>query len=121
MDTNRILADLRAERSRIDQAIAALEALDRSGTPTPARRSGTAQSAGRVQGRRRMSAAARQRLSAMMKERWEQRRKQAGQVPSAAASKPGGTRHLSAAARKRISEAAKRRWAEHRKAAKAAQ
>lgn len=98
MDTRQILADLRAERSRIDQAIAALETL--SGVAAPAR--GTA-ARPRHGGVRHMSVAARKRISERMKQRWAERKKKAGNV-----------RHMSTAARKRISERMKERWAERK-------
>lgn len=68
MNVKQILASLEAERKRIDQAIAALEALNGA---TPAKRTGP----GRRRGR--MSAAARKRMSKMMKARWAARRKAA--------------------------------------------
>lgn len=79
MDTNRILADLRAERDRVNQAISALESLGATGSSVPrrgrppgaARKSASAPS----RGRRHMSAAARKRISEMMKQRWVERRK----------------------------------------------
>lgn len=80
MDTSRILSELRAERDRIDQAIAALEALD-SVVRRGRRRngSGPAQSSPaqkkKTRNRRGMSPAARKRMSAMMKQRWAERRK----------------------------------------------
>ena len=64
MDTRRILAELRAQGSRIERAIAAIEALQTASAR-----------AAKGRGRRRMSAAARKRLSALMKSRWAQRRK----------------------------------------------
>ena len=74
MDRQRILADLRNERQRLDEAITALEALDGvrprgvrgrpAGTATRRRRGG-------------MSAAARKRMSEMMKARWAERRRKA--------------------------------------------
>lgn len=68
MNVRQILASLEAERKRIDQAIAALEALDGA---APAKKTGP--------GRRRggMSVAARKRMSEMMKKRWAARRKAA--------------------------------------------
>ncbi len=67
MDTKRILADLRSERDRINNAIAAIEHLE--GTRrTQARGAATGQ--GRRRGR--MSAAARKRLSDLLKKRWAQ-------------------------------------------------
>jgi hypothetical protein len=77
MDIKRILGDLRAERSRLDQAIAALEALGKgAGSTAPTARA--AQSGAPTRRRRRMSAAARKRISAMMKARWAERKKKAG-------------------------------------------
>ncbi|MGA3210230.1 MAG: hypothetical protein ABSD20_02930 [Terriglobales bacterium] len=98
MDTRQILADLRAERDRIDQAIVALETL--SGIAAPFR-----DGAGmpRKGGARHMSAAARKRISERMKEHWAERKK-----------KVGNGRHMSAAARKRISEKMKQSWAERK-------
>ena len=69
MDTNRILAELRAERDRIDQAISAIEAVNsarhpRVGRPPRATR--------KVRRRWRMSAAARRKLSRLLKQRWAQ-------------------------------------------------
>jgi len=64
VDTNRIVAELRAERDRLDKAIMALTAgsvYSRSGR-TPTRPLGRS--------RRRMSLAARKRLSQMLKQRW---------------------------------------------------
>jgi hypothetical protein len=81
MDIKRLLADLKGERQRVDQAIAALEALDGTGARTrfagkraPAPTSATTTPKRR---RRRMSAAGRKRISEMMKARWAARRKAA--------------------------------------------
>ncbi len=98
MDTNRILAELRAERQRIDQAIAALESLNHAGAST--RRVTPPK-------RRHMSAAGRKAISDAAKAMWAARKKKA---PT--------RRHMSAATRKRLSELAKQRWAERRKKAK---
>jgi hypothetical protein len=61
-----------------------------------------------------MSAAARAKLSRLMKQRWAQ-----GKLGKKASAKRGQTsgrqRRISAAGRKRIAEAAKRRWAEWRR------
>jgi hypothetical protein len=74
LDTQEIVKELKAERNRIDQAIAALDGANTTaatvvtdepagnGTPTPRKR-------------RRMSAATRKRLSMVMKQRWAERRK----------------------------------------------
>ena len=73
MDINRILAELKAERDRIDQAIAAIgsigSARGRRGRPP-----------GRPAGKRRkhkLTPEGRKRLSEMMKKRWAERRKKA--------------------------------------------
>ncbi len=71
MDIRRILAELRTERHRIDQAIAAIEGIGRDGSkPTAKSRPGAAR-----RPRRRMSAATRRRMSEMMKARWAARKK----------------------------------------------
>jgi hypothetical protein len=69
MDTDRILAELRVERDRIDRAISAIEAVNstgrrRAGRPTKAAR--------KARQRGRMSAAARRKLSRLLKQRWAQ-------------------------------------------------
>jgi hypothetical protein len=72
MDTRNILTSLIAERKRIDQAIVALEALN----------SAPKQATGRGRRHGGMSAAARKRMSQMMKARWAARRKTAGKGKS---------------------------------------
>ncbi len=79
MDLERIVAELKRERDRLDQAIAALE-----GGAAPGRRGrrrgrppGPSGGRGRRGGRRHMSAEARKRISEMMKKRWAERRKKA--------------------------------------------
>lgn len=70
---NEIVAQLREERDRLDRAIAALsEASGKMG------RVARGQGGGRKRRRRggRMSSAARKRLSAMMKKRWAERKRQ---------------------------------------------
>jgi len=67
MDTNRILAELRAERDRIDQAISAIEAVNSTGHPRVGR---PPRAAATPRRRGRMSAAARRKMSRMMKKRW---------------------------------------------------
>ena len=68
MDTRKILSDLRSERNRIDRAIAAVESLNNNTGNSNGRRGGTATK----RGRRRMSAAARKKLSRLLKQRWAQ-------------------------------------------------
>ena len=109
MNLQRVVAELRVERSRIDQAIAAIESLNstggRRGRPagvisTPKRR------------RRRLSAAARRKLSRLLKQRWAQGKMQPGKARPAQASKPA--RRMSRAARKKIATAQRARWAKVR-------
>jgi hypothetical protein len=99
MDTNRILAELRAERDHIDRAISALAAVNSTGH----KRAGRVLKA--VRTRRKLSAAARARISAAQRARWAR----AKQVKAA---KPG--RRMSRAARKRIAAAQRARWAKVR-------
>ncbi len=69
MHIETILAELRAERDRIDQAISALQAV----SSTEPRRGGRPpRAAQRPRRRGRMSAAARRKLSRLLKQRWAQ-------------------------------------------------
>ena len=74
LDIHRILAELKAERDRIEQAIAAIGSIGsrraRRGRP-PGRPAG-----GRKR-KRRLTPEGRKRLSEMMKKRWAERRKKA--------------------------------------------
>lgn len=110
MNLQEIVAQLRAERNRFDQAIAALEGV------TPRRGRPLKDSRGTK--RRVMSAAARKRISAAMKVRWAARKKRAS--PTKTAKKPGkkaaGRPKMSPAARKRLSELMRARWAEKKRA-----
>ena len=68
MNLQTVVAKLRAERDRIEQAITAIESLNSTG-----RRRGRppgSTSAPKKRGRRRMSAAARKRISQIQKQRW---------------------------------------------------
>jgi hypothetical protein len=78
MDINNILADLKRERDRLNSAIAALEGPGqrRRGRPAGSGSAGASASAGR-RPRRHMSAAARRRISEMMKQRWAERKRKA--------------------------------------------
>ncbi len=65
MDTQQIISELEAERDRLDQAISALRGSMRGRRgPIAGRR-----------GRRRLSAAAKRRISEMMKKRWAERKR----------------------------------------------
>ena len=82
MDTQQIIAALREERDRLEQAISALEGGGGRGrNGRRGRRPGPVPGGpGRGRGRRRrrrLSAAAKQRISEMMKKRWAERKKAA--------------------------------------------
>ena len=109
MDTRTILADLKAELNRLNQAIAALESLDGTATATTS----AAIAAPKQSKRRGLTPAGRKRLSAMMKARWAARRKQVAKP----ATKKAAHKPMSAATKKRLSLLAKRRWAARKKAA----
>jgi len=70
MDTQQIISELEAERDRLEQAISALR-----GSIT-GRRTTAGFGRGR-RGRRRLSAAAKRRISEMMKKRWAERKRAA--------------------------------------------
>jgi hypothetical protein len=116
LDFHQIVAELTAERDRIDQAISALQAVN----STEPRRAGRQPRAAEKPRRRgRMSDAARRKMSLLMKQRWAQGKMgKKASTTSARTSKP--THRISAAGRRRIAEATKRRWAEWRKKARAA-
>ena len=101
-----IIAQLRIERDKAAQQVNALDM-------AIAALSGTATSQGSRR-RRRMSAAARARISASQKARWA---KQKGRKVVSIAPK-SGKRHISAAGLARIRAATKARWARWRAAQK---
>ena len=70
MDTQQIINELEAERDRLEQAISALRGSMRG------RRGIGGLGKGR-RGRRRLSAAAKRRISEMMKKRWAERKRAA--------------------------------------------
>ena len=125
MDTAQILADLRAQRNRIDDAITALEALN--GTKPlgkPAATLDVNQASPTV--RRTMSLAARKNIAAAQKARWAAKKRSAKPVadakqatPKKAATKTA-KRVISAESRKKMAEAQQKRWAKKKKAAKSA-
>jgi hypothetical protein len=71
VDIGRIVAELRKERDRLDQAIAALDGLSATGSTTVA--SNRAAPAKRKSGG--LTPEGRKRLSEMMKRRWAERRR----------------------------------------------
>ncbi len=74
MDLQSIVAELKRERDRLDQAIAALDGI---GSGRGRRGASTGNGRRRSRGRRHLSAEARRRISEMMKKRWAERRRKA--------------------------------------------
>ncbi len=72
MDIERIVADLKKEKERIDRAIEALQNVGSLGGIS--KRSGSASTVSTKQ-KRGLTPAGRRRLSLMMKKRWAERRK----------------------------------------------
>ena len=84
MDIQNVLADLRRERARLDAAIEALQGLGSGRKRGPGRPVGSGKAKAATGRRRRhMSAAARKRISEMMKKRWAERKKSAKGAKSA--------------------------------------
>ncbi|MGA3210615.1 MAG: hypothetical protein ABSD20_04860 [Terriglobales bacterium] len=109
MDTTLILLELREQRKRIDQAIAAFEAL--SGSPAGPRLVSRNTATGRKHPARHITPEGRRRMAEAARQMWIERKR----------SKPSGDgRFMSAAARRRISLAQKARWAERKALLKAA-
>lgn len=75
MNIQQILADLKKERERLEDAIRALEGLGSGASRGPGRPSGSGK-------RRTMSPAARAQISKMMKLRWAERKKKAKAKPA---------------------------------------
>jgi exonuclease VII small subunit len=70
MDTHQIISELEAERTRLEEAINALRGLGAGGNGRRGRKPGR-------RGRRHLSAAAKKRISEMMKKRWAERKRAA--------------------------------------------
>src|SRR5216683_2849683 len=116
MDVDQIVTELKMERGRLEQAIAALEGGVGRGWPI-AKSPAAAASQSSSKKRGGITAAGRRRLSEAVKARWAARRSTTANGPrvtSATQSRP--KRVITAAARKRISEAVKKSWADKRKA-----
>jgi hypothetical protein len=116
MDIEGIVEQLRHEASRIEQAIAVLTGVGsqpaRRGRP--AKKSQVVQATGRK--RRRMSAAARARISAAMKQRWARQKGAAAPKKAVPAQKKASARKpMSPAMRKKLSAMMKARWAARKK------
>jgi hypothetical protein len=74
VDTQRIVSELKAERNRLDKAIALLDGAERTGVNIATAEPST-NTAHAPRKRRHMTAAGRKRLSLLMKKRWMERRK----------------------------------------------
>ena len=115
MNLEGILNQLKSERSRLNQAISALEGL----VSGPIRRRGRPPKSGLTNGlgKRTMSAAARRRMSAAVKARWA--KQQRGSKPAAtrkpATKKAGSRPQMSPAARRKLSVLMKALWAARKK------
>lgn len=116
MDIQNILKQLRQQRGRLDDAIAALEGghiARRRGRPPKTSASQTVR-----RGRRRMSTAARAKIAAAQRARWARQKRQATTPKKASSTaKKAGRRpwHMSTAARKKLSNLMKARWAARKK------
>jgi hypothetical protein len=115
MDIQSVVAELRQEASRIEHAIGALTGLDSQ----PARRGRSPKRSqakpAKVKRGHRMSAAARKRISAAMKQRWAKwKGKSAPKKAKAGPKKHAGRKPMSAAMRKKLSAMMKARWAERK-------
>jgi hypothetical protein len=128
MDIQSIVAQLKQEANRIENAIAALVGLSsqpaRRGRPpkvqvpqpAPPKAKQAAPAPPPTPRKRTMSPAARKRISAAMKQRWAKwGGKSAPKKPAAPAKKATGRKPMSAAAKKRLSELMKARWAATKK------
>ncbi len=137
MDTAQILADLRAQRERISQAITALEALEETAVSRPtakaatkaaALKSGkTAPVAPPAAKKRVISPEGRKRMAAAQQKRWATKKKAAKPVAGAklvsskkTVAKSAKKRVVSPDSRKRMAEAQQKRWAAKKRAVKAA-
>jgi len=116
MDLASIVAQLRQERARLDQAIAALEGGQTARRPGRPPKSASAPKVAQ-RGPRHMSAAARAKISAAAKARWRKIKGQAGGKKSGTTPKKATRPGMSAAARKKLSTLMKARWAARKRAA----
>ena len=120
MNLQEILAVLTTERTRLDQAIAALTGL---GASKPSRgRPPKAVSFAPARKRRVMSPEARAKIAAAQRARWAKQKRRVAARPAkkAAAKKTAGRKGMSAAARKKLSALMKGRWEARKKAAQTA-
>src|ERR1039457_3318378 len=119
MDIQSIVAQLRQEASRIEQAIEALLGFGfQPARRGPGRPTGSKNvTAGKAK-RRTMSASARAKISAAMKARWAKQKGTAAPKKAATPAKKSTSRKpMSPAMKKKLSAMMKARWAERKKTA----
>jgi hypothetical protein len=114
MDINQVVSELRAEVSRIENAIAALLGLGGSSQPRRGRPP-KSQASQPAKTKRTMSPAARKRISAAMKLRWAQRTGKAAKK-AAVPAKKNARKPMSPAMKKKMASLMKARWAAAKKA-----
>jgi hypothetical protein len=120
MDLTQIIDQLRHQRSRLDSAISALEggqtAPRRGRPPKSAQTTSTPVAVTSKRGPRKMSAAARARISAAQKARWAKQKGQVAPKTATVAKKKSGRKPMSPAMKKKMSAMMKARWAARKKA-----
>jgi hypothetical protein len=117
MDIQSIVAQLRQEASRIEQAIEAL--LGFGSQPArrgPGRPAGSKNATAGKAKRRTMSPSARAKISAAMKARWAKQKGKAAPKKAAPQAKKAARKPMSPAMKKKLSAMMKARWAEKKKA-----
>ncbi len=115
MDISNIVAQLKQELGRIDQAITALHGLGHT-TPRRGRPPKTSPARTGRHGARHMSPSARARIAAAKKAWWAKQKGKAAGKPTGTAKKKTVRRGMSPAARKRLSALMKARWEQRKKA-----
>jgi hypothetical protein len=116
MDIQGLVAQLRKEASRIEQAIAALVGLGHA-APRRGRPPKSSQPAQTTAPKRRMSASARAKIAAAQRARWAKQKGSATPKKAAPAKRKGsGRKPMSPAARKKLSALMKARRAARRNA-----
>jgi hypothetical protein len=112
MDTSKILAELRAERDQINQAIAALQTLGGTARAAKAAKAAPVKTKPGT-GKRAMSRAGRNRIAEAARKRWAAVRS-AKTAPAAAPAAKGARQPMSAATKQKLAKAAKIRWAKRK-------
>lgn len=117
MDFTQIVAQLKADHSRLDNAIAALEGLN----PSRKKRRGRppkSQSKQPAPHKRKMNAAARARIGAAKKAWWAKQKGHRAPKKAASSAKKSRRRRMRPAMKKKLSRLMKARWAARKRAGK---